>query len=37
MMILYVICACEAIGDITATCDGKSNRAIEVWVLSIAV
>jgi len=21
-MILYVICACEAIGDITATCDG---------------
>ena len=23
IMILYVICACEAIGDITATCDGK--------------
>ncbi len=22
-MILYVICACEAIGDITATCDGE--------------
>ena len=24
-LILYVICACEAIGDITATCDGKVN------------
>lgn len=22
-LILYVICACEAIGDITATCDGE--------------
>jgi xanthine/uracil permease len=26
MMILYVICACEAIGDITATCDGTSDQ-----------
>ena len=25
VMILYVICACEAIGDITATCDGRST------------
>jgi len=28
MMILYVICACEAIGDITATCD-VSNLEVE--------
>lgn len=23
MMTIFIICACEAIGDITATCDGK--------------
>lgn len=25
-MVLYIICACEAIGDITATCDGMTSQ-----------
>jgi xanthine/uracil permease len=25
MMTIFIICACEAVGDITATCDGKPN------------
>jgi xanthine/uracil permease len=27
MMTIFIICACEAVGDITATCDGKLYKA----------
>lgn len=30
MMTIFIICACEAVGDITATCDGKFNILIFV-------
>lgn len=28
IIMIYIICACEAVGDITATCDGKPRRVM---------